>query len=89
MIRLYFGISDDGRRSMTQAERRLYLIRELLKEENGNAGFKLGLMTGNDGHFVIPADEREQRDMLRALMNVREPLPVSDEFLKIQDEYLQ
>ena len=89
MIRLYFGISDDGRRAMTQAERRLYLIRELLKEENGNAGFKPGLMTGNDGDFVIPADEREQRDMLRALMNVREPLPVSDEFLKIQDEYLQ
>ena len=89
MIRLYFGISDDGRRAMTQVERRLYLIRELLKEDKGSAGFKLGLVTGSDGDFVIPADEREQRDMLRALMNVREPLPVSDEFLKIQDEYLQ
>ncbi|MBR3549080.1 MAG: protein-ADP-ribose hydrolase [Treponema sp.] len=74
---------------MTQAERRLYLISELLKEDKGSAGFKLGLVPGSDGHFMIPADEREQRDMLRALMNVREPLPVSDEFLKIQDEYLQ
>ena len=89
MIRLYFGISDDGRRAMTQVERRLYLIRELLKEDKGGAGYKLGFVTGSDGDFVIPADEREQRDMLRALMNVREPLPVSDEFLKIQDEYLQ
>ena len=74
---------------MTQKERRTYLIVELLKEDKGSAGFKLGLMTGNDGDFVIPADEREQRDMLRSLMNVREPLPISDDFLKIQDEYLQ
>ena len=74
---------------MTQAERRLYLISELLKEDKGSAGFKLGLVPGSDGHFVIPADEKEQRDLLRSLMNVREPLPISDDFLKIQDEYLQ
>ena len=74
---------------MTQAERRLYLISELLKEDKGSAGFKLGLVPGSDGLFVIPADEKEQRDLLRSLMNVREPLPISDEFLKIQDEYLQ
>ena len=74
---------------MTQKERRTYLISELLKEDKGSAGFKLGLVPGSDGHFVIPADEKEQRDLLRSLMNVREPLPISDEFLKIQDEYLQ
>ena len=74
---------------MTQKERRTYLISELLKEDKGSAGFKLGLVPESDGHFVIPADEKEQRDLLRSLMNVREPLPISDEFLKIQDEYLQ
>ncbi len=60
---------------MTQEERRLYLIKELLKE--GNYDYK------------IPQDEAGQRDLLRSLMNVRDPLPASEEFLKIQDEYLQ
>ena len=62
---------------MTQKERRLYLITELLKEKSDYADVE------------IPADEKSQRDLLRALMNLREPLPISDEFLKIQDEYLQ
>ena len=62
---------------MTQKERREYLITELLKEKSDYADVE------------IPADERGQRDLLRALMNLREPLPISDEFLKIQDEYLQ
>ncbi len=74
---------------MTQAERRLYLITELLKEDKGRAGFKLGLVPGNEGGFVIPDDEKEQRDILRALMNIRVPYLISDEFLRIQDEYLQ
>ena len=74
---------------MTQEERRLYLINELLKEDKGSAGFKLGLVPGKEGGFVIPNDEKEQRDILRALMNIRLPLPVSADFLKIQDEYLQ
>lgn len=74
---------------MTQAERRLYLITELIKEDKGSAGFKLGLVPGNEGGFVIPDDEKEQRDILRALMNIRAPYPISDEFLRIQDEYLQ
>ncbi|MCR5172857.1 MAG: protein-ADP-ribose hydrolase [Treponema sp.] len=60
---------------MTQEERRIYLIEELLKERNESA--------------QIPGDEKGQRDLLRALMNVREPLPVSADFLQIQDEYLQ
>ena len=74
---------------MTQAERRLYLITELLKEDKGSAGFKLGLVPGNEGGFVIPDDEKSQRDILRSLMNIRAPYPISDEFLRIQDEYLQ
>ena len=60
---------------MTQDERRLYLINELLKERNEDC--------------EIPDDEKSQKDLLRSLMNIRQPLPVSSEFLQIQDEYLQ
>ncbi len=74
---------------MTQKERRTYLITELLKEDKGSAGFKLGLVPGNEGGFVIPDDEKSQRDILRALMNIRGPYSISEDFLRIQDEYLQ
>jgi O-acetyl-ADP-ribose deacetylase (regulator of RNase III) len=37
----------------------------------------------------IPEDEQEQRKLLRSLLNVRMPKPISEEFLRIQDEYLQ
>ena len=60
---------------MTQKERRLYLINELLKER--------------DEDCEIPDDEKSQKDLLRSLMNIRQPLPVSSDFLQIQDEYLQ
>ncbi|MBQ5998812.1 MAG: protein-ADP-ribose hydrolase [Treponema sp.] len=59
---------------MTQDERRLYLINELLKERNEDC--------------EIPDDEKSQKDFLRSLMNIRQPLPVSADFLQIQDEYL-
>ena len=62
---------------MTQAERRLYLIRELLKE---NPRYE---------NIEVPADQEQQWRLLRSLMNVRPSMPISDEFLKIQDEYLQ
>ena len=62
---------------MTQNERRIYLIQELLAE---NPGYK---------HISIPAEEKGQNDLLRSLMNVHMPRPVSQEFLRIQDEYLQ
>ena len=62
---------------MTQNERRIFLIEYLLKE---NPGY----------HDVqIPDDENEQKRLLRSLMNVRPPEPASEEFLRIQDEYLQ
>jgi len=60
---------------MTQRERLIYLIEELLKER-GQTG-------------PIPQDQEGQKDLLRSLMNVREPLPISQDFLKIQDEYLK
>ena len=62
---------------MTHQEQRIYLIQELLAEE---AEYK---------NIPIPADEQKQKDLLRSLMNVRMPKPVSQDFLKIQDEYLQ
>ena len=62
---------------MTQDEKRLWLIRYLLGE---NVHYR---------NTRILEDISEQKDMLRALMNVRMPMPVTEEFLEIQDSYLQ
>ncbi len=62
---------------MTQGERRIALIEELLKERPEYAGLE------------IPAGEQEQKNLLRSLFNVRMPKPVTERFLKIQDAYLQ
>jgi len=62
---------------MTQAERRTYLIRALLDEEPRYSKIE------------IPADEREQKILLRSLMNVRMPRRAGAEFLTVQDAYLQ
>lgn len=59
---------------MNQNERRLYLIKALLSERNENAD--------------IPVNIDEQKRLLRFLMNVRMPEKISDDFLRIQDEYL-
>lgn len=61
---------------MTHNEQRIYLINELLKEDYRYQ------------QIEIPDSEKEQRDLLRSLMNVRMPRPIGQEFLKIQDEYL-
>lgn len=62
---------------MTQAEKREYLITELLKELSEYKSIK------------IPTNETEQKKLLRSLFNIRMPLPVSDDFITIQDEYLR
>ena len=62
---------------MTQDERRVYLIEYLLNEQ------KKIRMSG------IPETADEQRGLLRSLMNVRMPDPIGEDFLKVQDEYLQ
>lgn len=62
---------------MTQAEKRQYLITELLNEQPKYADIS------------VPKDETEQKKLLRALFNVRLPLPIGDDFLRVQDEYLQ
>lgn len=55
---------------MTQSERREYLIQYLLKEERRLYGKKM------------PADKQGQENLLRSLMNVRLPKPISGDFLK-------
>lgn len=60
---------------MDQPERREYLIRALLRERQEGMG--------------IPADEAQQRQLLRGLMNIRPPRRIGQEFLDIQDAYLR
>ena len=62
---------------MTQTERRRKLIAALLKEQPQYYKIK------------IPSSEQEQKTLLHSLFNIRMPLPVTDEFLMIQDAYLQ
>lgn len=62
---------------MTQAERRIFLIRWLLDEHPRYRGTQ------------IPPGEEEQRRLLRSLLNVRRPRPAGEDFLRVQDAYLR
>ncbi len=62
---------------MTQDERLDYLLRCLLAEHKEYADIRM------------PDALSEKRRLLRSLMNVRPPVPVSAEFLAVQDAYLQ
>lgn len=62
---------------MNQSERRMFLIRELLKEDDRYSGMS------------IPDQEEDQKQLLRGLMNIRSPKKISPQFLLVQDEYLQ
>lgn len=61
---------------MNQRERCLYLIHALQKDMPHYA------------NIPIPADADGQWRVLRALFNVRPPMPVSAEFLQVQDDFL-
>ena len=61
---------------MNQSERRLFLIQSLLRERPSCQ------------KQIIPTDAERQKILLRGLMNVRNPHPISPEFLEIQDTYL-
>lgn len=61
---------------MNQTERRLFLINYLLGEQEEYKSIQ------------IPKDTKGQQNLLRSLMNVRMPNPIDEEFLKVQDEYL-
>lgn len=62
---------------MNQSGKRCFLIGELLKEQP------------HYQKMQIPVEEGEQKRLLRALMNIRMPGRISQEFLKIQDDYLR
>ena len=62
---------------MNQSERRIVLIRVLLNEHPEYQELR------------IPTDADTQRQLLRGLLNIREPRPIGTDFLKMQDEYLQ
>ena len=62
---------------MTQAERRLFLIRSLMREKTEYRDLS------------IPAESGEQKRLLRSLMNVRAPAAADGEFLRVQDDYLR
>lgn len=62
---------------MTQHERLSYLI-HYLKSENDNLK-----------KVEVPDNEAEQKVLLRSLMNIRPPKNIEEDFLSIQDAYLQ
>lgn len=60
-----------------QEERLDYLIDVLIKEDEQYATLE------------IPQGYMGKERLLRSLMNVRSPRPISEQFLKVQDEYLK
>ena len=62
---------------MTQSERQIFLIKELISEKNEYKNIQ------------IPSDDAQQKILLRSLMNIREAKNADKNFLEIQDEYLQ
>ena len=62
---------------MNQNEKRLFLIKNLLKEQPEYEKMQ------------IPVRVDEQKTMLRSLMNVRMPGNIDDELISVQDEYLR
>lgn len=62
---------------MTQNERLIWLIKYLLAENSRYSKVE------------IPDDICEQFNLYRSLVNVRMPEPISDEYLNVEDEYLQ
>ena len=62
---------------MTQEQRLDFMIRYLLDERN------------NCQDIALPSSLSEKRRLLRSLMNVRPPVSISADFLKVQDAYLE
>ena len=54
-----------------------YLIEYLLKE---NKNIKIN---------ETPSDEEAKKRLYRSLCNIREPRPIKEEYIKIENEYLQ
>lgn len=62
---------------MTQQDRREFLIGKLLSERPEYEA------------IVPPQNEAAQKSLLRSLLNIRSPATIDDEFLAVQDAYLQ
>ena len=62
---------------MTQEERLAYLIEFLLRENPS-----LDVLS-------VAQEPQDPRRLLRTLMNLRLPAPIGDDFLRVQDDYLQ
>lgn len=62
---------------MTNSEKLIYLIKYLLSERP------------DLGATDIPCGKEERFRLFRGLVNIRPPKPVSPEFLRVQDEFLQ
>ena len=62
---------------MDQAQRRRFLIQSLLAERPEYR------------EVSLPAGAEDQRRLLRSLMNVRPPQPLSPDLLAVQDDYLR
>ncbi|WP_240944994.1 macro domain-containing protein [Bifidobacterium erythrocebi] len=72
----------NGKESMMdQRQRRIWLIGQLLKEYQE-------YRDTDEADLPVPRNDEERRLLLRALQNVRLPAPVSERFLRVQDEYL-
>jgi O-acetyl-ADP-ribose deacetylase (regulator of RNase III) len=63
-------------RKTTQEQRLDYLVEEFKRD------------SGEYKDLPTPADQEGKRRILRSLMNIRMPRVMSDEVLKVQDEYL-
>ena len=66
----------NGDKMMTQDERLIFLLRDLLAERKEYED------------IPVPDSLPEKRRLLRSLMNVRPPVPVREDFLRVQDAYL-
>ncbi len=62
---------------MNQSEKRVFLIQSLLKERREYRDME------------VPAEAAGQRQLLRGLLNVRAPGVADENFLQVQDAYLQ
>lgn len=62
---------------MDQEQRRVYLIKQLQKEQEV------------EDVELIPDTKEKQYRLLRKLMNIRPSKPISEDFLSIQDDFLQ
>lgn len=62
---------------MEQGQRLEYLLKYLMNEAQAYQ------------HMEMPTDTGKQRYLLRALLNVRPPNPISQDFISVQDQYLR